>query len=185
MILSESITKWLYNYLYTNGIRRAIAVSNDNSPNHIFLNDILNLLVLKDPKISFVYFDNTFDAYKNAKEYGGILISTIDKTYHKNVRFFDKLDAYYYDVFPFLNVLHSDIIKNVGQIIPKEAEFLLWEWAVIEDEKFNIVSGEQPPHKNKRWLIYNSEQKNTISFLFNREKKTRHKQITRPSFSYE
>jgi len=125
-----------------------------------------------------------------AEDMNGLLVSPISKTYGPLLRKYSKIGEGICDVFPFWDLPQLSIMSIANKIwwrdYPKFYEKIgMDEESVKEDEfslsldnKHSIVSSDSMPHQNKHWPYLLKSQKDNISHLHQREKKTRHKIMT-------
>lgn len=95
-----------------------------------------------------------------------------------------KKHEYLVDINPLQDLLLSEIFQLYKYFgFTSELKFTFdhnskdVDWISEEELKYKIITSELDPTKSKHWIRFTKKQKELISFLYNREKLTRHKQI--------
>lgn len=147
------------------------------------------------PDIKYEIFDNTGNnnlsflylrAHFIANDCSGIVLGSIDQT-NKLLRKYDKLSEYTSDIFPLYGIKYSQLVKLVNNTYPNikpklEDDYETIEWCLDIDKKYGIITNDELPNKNNRWMYLMQNQKVMISKLHSIEKKTRHKIINKPCY---
>ena len=201
-LIIEELGKWVGNYIKSSGKKIAV-VKWDDSPNSalaikvchkarsfhntlsisVCINDKFPILEAKVP--CNVYFrDNDCEV---ASEENGIIIGLCDKTEVLNRNYSKRYDEYdnrvngNADIFPLLDIYHSEVIDLVDTIFPElkveplSAEDSMIEWATKLNLHNGIVTDTNLPNKHPDWYKFTKNQKEFIAKIHQREKNTRHK----------
>lgn len=121
----------------------------------------------------------------------GLIVGSINRNkmlsrhYHK---YFDALA----DIFPIADLFESEVRELVSKLDihlseqpscrPQsiELDFDELEWGDRENQKYNIIERPQRPETFEKHYKYSKRQREIISLMWQREKKTRHKALARP-----
>ncbi|MFA5758997.1 MAG: hypothetical protein WC942_06550 [Clostridia bacterium] len=153
--------------------------------------------VYNGKKTNIITEDNNISGYSFIKSHlianscNGIVLGAVDKTYGLHYRQYSKLEEYTADIFPLYNVEYSDIVNLTNSLYPQiqfdeKNEYDILEWCLLADKRYNIISGNEIPHKHNRWPYFTQTQKEWIAKVYNREKSTRHKKLdNKPSVTFE
>lgn len=117
---------------------------------------------------------------KIAEDNKAILIGSLNRTDAKLSRNYGKYDSALADIFPLLDLYHSEVSELLSYIdpnIPHINEMTDLERADREEERSGLISSNNNPLENRAWVGYTLSQKETIAKLHQREKATRHKEI--------
>lgn len=132
------------------------------------------------------------DCYRYAQENSGLVIGNINKTTGLYTRQYQKLGEANADIFPLFDVNYSEIVNITNDLyqdinwyneLSKESIYML-EFCNQAESLYGIITSEEPPHKHPRWPYFIAEQKVGIAEVHQREKKTRHKALTKPYPKY-
>lgn len=122
---------------------------------------------------------------KYASEHNGIVVGPTDKTYGLYTRGFDKHGEALADIFPLFDLELSDVDKlyksmKIDGKLKYPDGYQSIEFCNEAEEKYGIITRDDPPHTHPRWAYFTTEQKRSIALVHQREKKTRHKKMTKP-----
>jgi hypothetical protein len=126
----------------------------------------------------------------------GLVVGSVDRTFGLYHRSYGKRSDGNADIFPLFDLEYSDIHNVVGNLWPNIGEFS-WgdcrfstynkqppiadiEFANEAEALYGIVTSTEAPNKHPRWPYFISNQKAIIALVWQREKLTRHKMITKP-----
>lgn len=184
-LLIQFLSKWLADYAKQNG--RTTFVIVDNSSRQSCLAKLIcseATKIIGGLKVR-VCNTNHLEAHKIAEEINGIVIGLVDRTYGLYHRSFSKLDEGLGDIFPLFDLEYSEIVQITEKVLLDQnftdpVEYRLIEFCNKANALYSIITEDQPPHKNKRWPYFLTEQKKWLAIVHQREKSTRHKAITKP-----
>ena len=113
----------------------------------------------------------------------GIIVGLVNKTYGELGRYYDKFGRGAADIFPLLDLYLSEVDELSGEklIIDKEAEDLEWCSRNNSNQlrgKIGFITNEEPPNHRSDWGLLTVRQKEIVAKLHQREKITRHKDIS-------
>jgi hypothetical protein len=112
----------------------------------------------------------------------GIVVGPVDKSFGKYSRNYGKRAEGSADVFPLFDMNYSDIINITDSLWPN-----LWpecntasdlEFCNNAESLYGIITCEESPHKHSRWPYFIQNQKSIIAKVHQREKLTRHKDLS-------
>jgi hypothetical protein len=121
---------------------------------------------------------------KELKHPNKILVGSINRTNGLlNRRYSKRSNEALADIYPVYDLYESELEQISNYLNPNiklpapysERESV--EWAILENDRTGIVSNEELPINNEKWFGYSLKQKQIISEMHQREKKTRHKTL--------
>jgi hypothetical protein len=157
---------------------KCISCSIDVNPIDIFKGNVLR--VAGDSEEHFY-----LQCHRVAEE-NGIVVGSVDKTFGLYYRDYGKRSDGNADIFPLFDLEYSDIYKITENLWPNikdwdECEnYIDIEFANEAENLYGIITNPEPPNKHPRWPYFIASQKAIIALVWQREKSTRHKNITRP-----
>jgi hypothetical protein len=144
----------------------------------------------------FLSNENFYLNCHDIAENNGLVVGPVDRTFGLYYRSYGKRSDGSADVFPLFDLEYSDIRNIVGNLWPNIGEFS-WgdsifstytnqypiadiEYANEAEALYRIITNTEAPNKHPRWPYFIANQKAIIALVWQREKLTRHKMITRP-----
>jgi hypothetical protein len=142
--------------------------------------------------------------HEYADDHNGIVVGSIERTFGLYWRGYQKMGDALADIFPLYDISYSEIIQLYDSMdldefdgiypIPGAAGYGMYPIPGADSHKshkmvefcnnaealYGIITREDPPHTHKRWPYFTQEQKKWIALTHQREKKTRHKVLTKP-----
>lgn len=115
-----------------------------------------------------------------------LLVGSIDNTFGLYYRSFGKRREALADIFPLFDLLYSEIVQvtdslSLSDHFPQDPpDYEMIEFCNRAESLYSIITYSKPPHMHNRWPYFTSTQKKWIAIAHQREKKTRHKAITKP-----
>lgn len=187
MILNKEITinhlgKWLADYA-KDANKSLLVLSHNNTNQYTLLNKICTYATNFCPGLDIHVHFGTGDQLCEISGDNGLIISDIDKSFGLYYRGYSKLEMSISDLFPLFDLNYSEILELIEEPIvdnslPEKYELL--EWCNLMEERYKIITSNEVPSKYQRWPFFIQEQKNILAKVYQREKKTRHKMITKP-----
>lgn len=131
------------------------------------------------------------EAIRLADKRDGIVLGNISK-HQIFTRHYKKYGEANADIFPIIDIFYDEAIELTKTIyndcLDKSILGLNYneiKWATKENDKYNIITREEKPNTFDKWYKYTKRQKEVISYIYQREKLTRHKKIVRSSCIFE
>jgi hypothetical protein len=195
--LIEYLSKWIGDYAKDHGKELFILVNSDNRRD-IFTNYIcsqatklhgglkLNTITTNNPEEITLRYN---EAYTLASKNNGIIVGSIDRTFGLYFRNYPKIEYSLMDICPLFDLEYTDIIQATNQIWPNRTDwngeestdvYMMLEFCNYMEKICKIITDENPPHKHSRWPFLLRQQKDWIAKTHQREKWTRHKEMTKP-----
>lgn len=204
--VSDDIGSLLLLYLSKLSLAPTIAVKLTNNSEILNLIELNNICSLIDPSSGTPSFHlglftemGVLHTITDSNNY--INVGSICKNDYLITRSYHKYLTGATDILPLADLKYSQIVFLLDNIIIHNRK--LWEdiknlsdinrsiknndisdsqieWAMSQNEKYNIISNETDPVRNKAWLSYTKRQRECIALLHQIEKKTRHKQLYLP-----
>jgi hypothetical protein len=187
MIINKEITinylgKWLADYA-KDANKSLLVLSHDNTNQYNLLHKVCSCATVFYPGLNIhIHFGIGDQLYEIAED-KGLIISCIDKSFGLYYRWYSKLEMSISDLFPLFDLNYSEILELlekpiVDNSLPEKYELL--EWCNLMEERYKIITSNEVPNKDSRWPFFIQEQKDILAKVYQREKKTRHKIITKP-----
>lgn len=180
-LLIKYISNWLADYVKQYDCNSFVLVKNEK-------NNLLEYICREATKIYgglkiIKDCDNYISANNIATENKGIIIGSIDRTNGLYYRGYNKMGELLADIFPLFDIEYSEIVqvsKKLCLEYPTFTDSALLEFCNEAESLYNIITMDNPPHTHERWPYFTHDQKQWIGIVHQREKKTRHKKLTRP-----
>lgn len=118
-----------------------------------------------------------------ANKSNGIVVGSVSRTFGLYHRSFDKLTDGLADVYPLFDLEYSEIVELTKDNIEEYHDFedyKMVEFCNSAELIYGIITDIVAPSRHARWPYFTQEQKKWIGIVHQREKKTRHKKITKP-----
>ena len=182
----EFIEEWTGNYAKTNG--KSLLVNPERNANAHFLNYVCDSVKAKFNIEYRVAGSDYLEACKIADSENGLVLSGITRTYSLYYRMYSKMSEGLADLFPFFDLEDSEQAALEAHIWPeRDPDSLLLteqsrmlEFCNSTNALYHIITNDEPPQNNPRWPYFTAIQKRWIADVHFREKKTRHKVLTKP-----
>jgi len=176
----DYVAQWVVDYTKQAGKNLLVSVGSNPVMEH--------LSIQCTTKMSGLRIQCGCSDYIEANKYAdesGLVLGDVSKTTGLYYRSYSKLGAGLADLFPFLDLEESEILQiskflnpNLQDTLPEE--FMMLEFCNSIESMYNIITSPNPPHTNYRWPYFTAIQKKWMGDVHQREKKTRHKAITKP-----
>ncbi len=194
-LLIEHLAKWLADYAKQYG--KAVFVTNNKGSRQ---DAIVTHLCIEATKIHSGLKKHNYlhpptsntegfaECHYYASEHNGLIVGPIDRTYGLYYRDYSKIGSALADIFPLFDLEYSEIVQLYKFLWNDEYKyndppgFQMIEFCNNAERTYGIITSENPPHTHSRWPYFTQEQKKWIAIVHQREKRTRHKIITRPYY---
>ena len=181
----DVISTWIGEYAKKHGKNTLVIPQ----PSYAGSYDLLEF-VCEQAKVKFnINFNIIGKDYIEANEFAdlnnGLVLAPTDRTYGLYYRRYSKVHEGIADLFPFFDLESSDEMDLRKHIWPDKSSDLsesckMLEFCNSSNALYGVITNDEPPQNNSRWPYFTAIQKKWISDVHHREKKTKHKALTKP-----